>query len=88
MSDVDVHVSPEYSDGARPYPIAALWLRGELFDTYPCGIVRRRVKWLPLWVPFNARYDFSMYAQLLCVKQLREFGAKMLAELRGIEAAA
>lgn len=76
--DVVVNVRPEYFDGGCPYPVAFLWIRGDLFDSFPCGVVRRRVKWLPLWFPFNGRYDHSIYAQLACVKRRREFGQQIL----------
>lgn len=83
---VDVYVSAAYDDPNRSYPVASLWINGSLFDQYPCGLTRKRVKWLPLWLPFNARYDFGIYAQLACVKQLREFGERMATALH--EAAA
>jgi hypothetical protein len=74
---VRVHVQPEYFDGSCPYPVAFLWIDGEMFDAYPCGTVHRRVKWLPLWFPFNARYSYSFYSQLACVQMLREFGERL-----------
>ncbi|HEX8851198.1 MAG TPA: hypothetical protein VF761_16855 [Gemmatimonadaceae bacterium] len=83
MEAVQVYVTPEFFDGTCPYPVAALWIDGALFDTYPCGIVRKRVKWLPLWLPFNARYDFSIYAQLACVKRLRELGEELRTHMHG-----
>lgn len=78
---VEVDLVPPHSEDDRPYPIARMWIDGELFDTFPAGLPRKRVDWLPLWIPFNSRWDFGFYAQMKCVNDLRENGRLLASAL-------
>lgn len=74
---VTVSVRPPYDLGGNPYPVAFLWIGNDIMEAVPCGTVKRRVKWLPRWVPFNTRYDYSRSSQMACVRMLHVFGEQL-----------
>lgn len=53
-----------------------------IHDFYLCGVPRRRVAMLPRWFPFNIAIDYSLAAQIECVKMLREYGERLAKESR------
>lgn len=69
---VEITVRGAYELGQNPWPIAFVRIDGQLHDFYLCGTVHRRVKWLPLWLPFNTRICTALTSQAACVQMLRE----------------
>lgn len=69
----------------NPDPIAFLWIDGDIHDCYPCGKPSKRISWLPWWVPFNCKIDYSLDAQKECVQVLFRHGTKIQEASRGAQ---
>lgn len=78
---VEVTVRGVYELGGNPCPVAFIRINYRLHDFYPCGTVHRRIKWLPRWLPFNTRYNYSLSSQMACVRMLRQKYTALAAEL-------
>ena len=77
--EVKVNVHAAWTlHGGNPHPVAFLWVGSNIHDFYPCGRPIRRISWLPLWVPFNCRMDYSLQSQIECVEVLRKYGEKLV----------
>lgn len=70
--------APYSIGGHQPKPIVFGYIDERLIDWWPCGIIRKRVSWLPAIPYLNTYWDYSQ-------ESIEEFMERLRKHLTSIE---